>query len=465
MPPTAMLPLRTVATKSAGLGKIALPPAKGGLVDLVGITPETTRIVCELLQDNHETHHVFFNDKGFHNHIVHQLLAQYDLGAPVSVLKEAYKRESHYQRPRLDVKPKVLADLSDENKWGEYLGKEAYYHSFLEHFQKQMEAIGWQETVNKTLFSKTELADDMLVRTFGGLLHPFIHLGYGVEFSLPVIVAEALAQAAVHDNSVAPLTLGFEKAAALYKDSTKTMSTLLDEIRNDPVLSDASEWDTLRKMQGIVKKAGKELVSYTRQFNVPIDQIDVKLAESTNAAAQICGGAIRPEKHIKFDFFLMHAHNSSMALSALCLQSWISPETKARLIEWKGRHDLTLYTAHRTPKLYFDEIRNYVPKDNKSTNPWMSVISRSISYPDDGHCIKFVRSLAYGEKLCRKFLGRPGFEMEGDMWVKLAHMCIDSCETKGEGSDATSTRWIRSTGFDEAWEGVGPRKKLLSASL
>lgn len=64
MPPTAMLPLRTVATKSAGLGKIALPPAKGGLVDLVGITPETTRIVCELLQDNHETHHVFFNDKG-----------------------------------------------------------------------------------------------------------------------------------------------------------------------------------------------------------------------------------------------------------------------------------------------------------------------------------------------------------------------------------------------------------------
>lgn len=143
----------------------------------------------------------------------------------------------------------------------------------------------------------------------------------------------------------------------------------------------------------------------------------------------------------------MHAHNSSMALSALCLQSWISPETKARLIEWKGRHDLTLYTAHRTPKLYFDEIRNYVPKDNKSTNPWMSVISRSISYPDDGHwrvpphkkycrisgyadlmfiyscSIKFVRSLAYGEKLCRKFLGRPGFEMEGDMWVKLAHMC------------------------------------------
>lgn len=64
------------------------------------------------------------------------------------------------------------------------------------------------------------------------------------------------------------------------------MSTLLDEIRNDPVLSDASEWDTLRKMQGIVKKAGKELVSYTRQFNVPIDQIDVKLAESTNAAGR-----------------------------------------------------------------------------------------------------------------------------------------------------------------------------------
>ena len=33
-----------------------------------------------------------------------------------------------------------------------------------------------------------------------GFLHPIIHLGFGVEFKQPAIIAEALAEAAVHDN-------------------------------------------------------------------------------------------------------------------------------------------------------------------------------------------------------------------------------------------------------------------------
>lgn len=40
----------------------------------------------------------------------------------------------------------------------------------------------------------------MLVRLHAGFLHPMIHLGFGVEFQQPAIIAEALAQAAVHDN-------------------------------------------------------------------------------------------------------------------------------------------------------------------------------------------------------------------------------------------------------------------------
>lgn len=42
----------------------------------------------------------------------------------------------------------------------------------------------------------------MLVRMVAGVLHPFIHTGFGLEFRDRVVLAEALAQAAVHDHSV-----------------------------------------------------------------------------------------------------------------------------------------------------------------------------------------------------------------------------------------------------------------------
>lgn len=40
----------------------------------------------------------------------------------------------------------------------------------------------------------------LLLMDFTGFLHPIIHLGFGVEFQQPAIIAEALAQAAVHTN-------------------------------------------------------------------------------------------------------------------------------------------------------------------------------------------------------------------------------------------------------------------------
>ena len=58
----------------------------------------------------------------------------------------------------------------------------------------------WEEVLNEYLFKKDGRADDMLVPMFAGLLHPIIHLGFGVEFEQPIIMAEALAQAPVHDN-------------------------------------------------------------------------------------------------------------------------------------------------------------------------------------------------------------------------------------------------------------------------
>ena len=46
--------------------------------------------------------------------------------------------------------------------------------------------------------------------------------------------------------------------------------------------------------------------------------------------------------------------------------------------------------------------------------------------------------------------GRDGFEIKGDMWLKVGNMVVDSVE--GEGPT-----WVRSCGFEEAWKEVPMR--------
>lgn len=70
------------------------------------------------------------------------------------------------QRPLLEVDEKALTDLSDESMWDEYLGDVNHYSSFLAFFRKEMEEIGFQEMINKRLFSGTDAADSLLIRSF-----------------------------------------------------------------------------------------------------------------------------------------------------------------------------------------------------------------------------------------------------------------------------------------------------------
>jgi hypothetical protein len=50
----------------ASANKVVLDARKGGIVDAIGITPETAQAASEYLTLNHRTHHIFFNAMGFH---------------------------------------------------------------------------------------------------------------------------------------------------------------------------------------------------------------------------------------------------------------------------------------------------------------------------------------------------------------------------------------------------------------
>ena len=173
-----------------------------------------------------------------------------------------------YQRPLVPLKQSIATDMHDPTKYQTYLGKEKYYHDFLVFFQEEMDQKGWQEVLNQYVFKGDERADDMLVRMFGGILHPIIHLGFGVEFEQPAIIAEALAQAAVHDNREAAHLLDSEKAAKSQSpvgQSDKSIVQLLGEI--------------------YAEKKGR--AKYASQVHVTEENLEEKTAEMINAAGKL----------------------------------------------------------------------------------------------------------------------------------------------------------------------------------
>lgn len=123
-----------------------------------------------------QNHHIFFNKNGYHNHIAHHLLTLYGLGAPSSVIEQAYKDNLDYQRKPVPANERVIEDLSNSEKFNNYLGNEEYYHDFLIFFQKEMEKKGWEEVLNEYVFKGDERADDLFGRLYAGELLNVLYL-------------------------------------------------------------------------------------------------------------------------------------------------------------------------------------------------------------------------------------------------------------------------------------------------
>lgn len=140
------------------------------------------------------------------------------------------------------------------------------------------------------------------------------------------------------------------------------------------------------------------------------------------------GSAVRRDKQIKFDFFSLHCFTASTFLTQFMAQDWITPENKARFLEWKIRFDLFWYASIGSPPLLVDEIENYIPKVPLAMggNPWLDIIERGLRCQDDGHTLKAIRALVNGEMVMGRYRDvseRIDLPIVGDMWLKIAAMC------------------------------------------
>ncbi len=108
-----------------------------------GISEASTTKANELLQENHERHHIFFNADGFHNHIAHQQLTIWSLGAKPEDLQRGYDTNRSYQRPARKPESTIVKELHDPATFISYLGPEKYFNDFLDFFSEEIEKKGW----------------------------------------------------------------------------------------------------------------------------------------------------------------------------------------------------------------------------------------------------------------------------------------------------------------------------------
>ncbi|KAI2609276.1 hypothetical protein GGR54DRAFT_618441 [Hypoxylon sp. NC1633] len=426
----------------------------------IQITPDNTGLwqiqqneaaakkASELLQEDLEKHHVYFNHDGFHNHISHHILSLYGTGASAEDMKRGYDENKSYQRPTNKTNEKVVEELKDWAAAKKRVGKEQYYSDFLAFFQSEIDRLGWEKVLSEYMFKGDERSEDMLIRMLAGFLHPLIQLMYGVEWSQPAIIAMGLAQAAVHQDNMKKFLLTAEETSKSSPTPMPSIVSLLEEVKSNGKLAKAAKLGDGNKIRdGVFARAWDEAIEITSRVKVKPEELDEKTAEMYHTAIyEGASAAFHPGKEPRFDFFLMHHINVCPIFIAINSQDWIPIESKVRLLEWKIRMDLIQYAARACPPLSIDNIASYVPKD-KDLGPVKEQLQRMHVLEDDGHAIKLFRAVVLGQKVGEKYEDKDWVKIKGDMWTRVSHLVVDSTESNGQ-------RWVRGAGEPAAWHDI-----------
>ena len=161
------------------------------------------------------------------SHITHRALAIYALGGPGAIIRDYYERDADIQRPAFESPEPIT-----EENFVDHLGDEKYVtippcrsaHSYLKHpsfyqgyvtfFSNQVSEKGAARTLEEFVFSEkynfqkgrdANAQPEFLARLFDGIVHPLIHVGYGVEFGLKGMFVEGTSCDTLHRTSTLSL--------------------------------------------------------------------------------------------------------------------------------------------------------------------------------------------------------------------------------------------------------------------
>ncbi|KAG6890178.1 hypothetical protein C0995_010883 [Termitomyces sp. Mi166 len=452
----------------------SLPPSRISPSHWPGISHDATTALRALLAANHEKNHMFFNSRGFHNHLSHWLLALWGLGADTDIIRAAHKLDDAYQKPSFESPEAITRD-----NFVKFLGDSRFYTAYRQFFTEAVQSKGLWDVLEEFVFSKnmnfgdSGTGPEMFNRFLDGLVHPLIHIGYGVEFGLPGMVVEGLASTAVHQATSSPLipmslwsstpssaidSVTSQLPSALtIGDGTPQKNvhalTILARILKDPRFENIENRLDITLYTQVIDKHSEALNKYVSQWtfdnSVP-GELERKIEELVWVNVIIYGiGGWTKDKDYNADFFHMHLVTSSLFLSSLAAN--LKPASQETLLRgyfavslawWIGRgrpaFDIEGFFAEDTafpapsgpfPPLNYKALPEATSPKATTPNPWFPIIQAALTVPDD-HIPKLHRALVHFASLYgSRAPGQPDFantelpfadKLDGSLFVRTA---------------------------------------------
>ncbi|ESK89771.1 hypothetical protein Moror_16833 [Moniliophthora roreri MCA 2997] len=433
---------------------------------------ESVQILRQVLKDNHEKWHIFFDDFPRHNHITHHLLAIWAMGADGDIIRRVYDHDIQIQRP-IGSSPEVI---TKENVY-KHVGDARYYKAYLDFFKDAIRERDPGKVMEDYIFSyEANYGQDkpeMLARMMAGLGHGLIHLGYGAEFGLPGMFVQGLAQAAASNWPSAPIHPPSLFQGSIEKGSQPPLHAFTVISR---LLADAkfvTKGENFIEMWGDALKVGDAVYELVEQWLPGASEIEKKIEELHWVAALLYAvsgykrgevvGRGNDDRGFNADFVSMHFATASIFLSSL--MPFLTMRSQLILLRSSFGMMLLWWIALGRPELdvsaFFDEplldisstvdstvsnsvtlpnLNGITPKNNP--NPWLGIIQQSLVHPDD-HLPKLVRSLLhfsdlYGCTAPSTFndTGLDGAEkIDGTLFLRAAFWTFKRLEKFEEGKE------------------------------
>ncbi|GMK57238.1 hypothetical protein CspeluHIS016_0400720 [Cutaneotrichosporon spelunceum] len=482
-----------------------------------GVTPQSTEAVRHVLTENDHSYDMWGKVRFNHNHFSHSALTRYAFGAPPALLQADWEQARAYLAlldPReegrdLETLKGFPAKITRDN-WTDksVFGKRAAHSLYLPFFHNEVARLGIDGAIQEYLFSPAATSNEMMCALLSGVVHPFIHIGFGLEFDDPLMIAEGLAQACQHSAATAsPLYPTNWPETPLKNTSGKHNKPLLGlyaEYLENPVL-DPGPYDPNALINDRLKDAItpervivlQDLVARWDLSDMSEAGIAARAEEVSWIAALICGATSRPGYKTRIDFFLMHILTSSFFVPAY--MNRLGDKERRAVLQ---TYALTLFhicSSRGRPALYPQVAMGYpvdragpLPRagegaaehklrmvgdgSREQDNPWFGIVANAI-VDYDSHVPKAIRSLLhysqlYGHKAAGSVPGAfdtdgsevvPGVgEVDGTLFVRIAGEIIQYMgwvKETAEGGDSKTGDWDRTAmGWKDAWDDETPHK-------
>ncbi|KAJ7627962.1 hypothetical protein DFH06DRAFT_1006528 [Mycena polygramma] len=382
---------------------------------LPGVTPASTAVVRGYLQKDYEMHDAFFSLGGGHNHTPYHMLTEYALGASPAHIEAIWKMHLNIEKPAFASPGAITAAT-----FADHLGDRKYYQAYLKFFSEEvLKKNDIAATLEEWLFSSKANFDgkgpQMLNRMLAGILHPLLYVGYGVEFAIPGLVAEGLAQAAVHQlgNSLVILPQKMFPTPPSRPDHAFSIASriLLDD-----------QFDDIKptSLDDVLARFGDAIYGYASQWTVDganAKEVEQKVEELCflNVMLYAVGGW-SDGNFREAEFTVMHLVTSSLRLSSL-MAIISSPTSRSIFLRayfarslgyWisRGRRPLDVRSFFASRSTLNPTVPGPSPTPYASAfpmassplaitpNPWLVLIQSALVHPDD-HLCKVIRTLAH----------------------------------------------------------------------